>query len=215
MKRGIALSDKDRIPWLETLRNALREYLLSNNTVVLGCSALQKNYREILRSADPHYEHGSFESMVKFVLLDARAEVIAARLEKRAAEGNHFMPPNLLQSQLDSLQLDPSEGILKVDATQSPDDTVNGIQALIFWSSIPQTKIRYSRPYLVEMKRSFILFYFLFLFNLIQVEDGCIKHDWLVSKSHQIHFHVFFVTRCNWTRAFALWIYRQEVKRNP
>lgn len=132
MKRGIALSDKDRIPWLETLRNALREYLLSNNTVVLGCSALQKNYREILRSADPHYEHGSFESMVKFVLLDARAEVIAARLEKRAAEGNHFMPPNLLQSQLDSLQLDPSEGILKVDATQSPDDTVNGIQALIF-----------------------------------------------------------------------------------
>ncbi|RVX01749.1 Gluconokinase [Vitis vinifera] len=93
---------QDRIPWLETLRNALREHLLSNNTVVLGCSALQKNYREILRSADPNYEHGSFESMVKFVLLDARAE------------------------------LDPSEGILKVDATQSPDDTVNGIQALIF-----------------------------------------------------------------------------------
>lgn len=132
MKRGIALSDKDRIPWLETLRNALRERLLSENTVVLGCSALQKDYREILRSADPDYIHGTFDSMVKFVLLDARAEVIAARLEKRAAEGNHFMPPTLLQSQLDLLQLDPSEGILKVDASQSPNDLVNGIQVLIF-----------------------------------------------------------------------------------
>lgn len=41
--------------------------------------------------------------MVKFVLLDAGAEVLAARLQKRAEEGNHLMPAKLLQSQLDLL----------------------------------------------------------------------------------------------------------------
>lgn len=146
MKRGIALSDKDRIPWLQTLRDALRKHLLSKKDVVLGCSALQKNYREILRSADPNYKQGSYNSMVKFVLLDAPAEVIAARLQKRAAEGNHFMPTSLLQSQLDSLQLDPSEGILKVDATQSPDSIVFGINDLLVWSSISLTETSYSTP---------------------------------------------------------------------
>ncbi|KAK9271792.1 hypothetical protein L1049_002156 [Liquidambar formosana] len=47
----------------------------------------------------------------------AETEVLAARLVKRAAEGKHYMPAMLLQSRLDLLQIDDSEGILKVDAT--------------------------------------------------------------------------------------------------
>ncbi|PIN08860.1 Gluconate kinase [Handroanthus impetiginosus] len=129
MKNGIPLTDEDRIPWLETLRDNLRLYLLKGETVVLGCSALQKHYREILRCADPNYIPNSYVCDVKFVLLNVSAEVLAARMEKRAAEGKHFMPAQLLQSQLDLLQIDESEGILKVDASLDPQETLKMVQA--------------------------------------------------------------------------------------
>lgn len=132
MHKGIPLSDEDRIPWLETLRDTLRESLVSGKFIILGCSALQKRYRNILRSADPNFEAGSYASVVKFVLLDAPADVLAARLEKRAAEGKHFMPPKLLQSQLDLLQIDELEVIFKVDATLSPQTIVSIIYTWIF-----------------------------------------------------------------------------------
>ncbi|GAV76653.1 LOW QUALITY PROTEIN: SKI domain-containing protein, partial [Cephalotus follicularis] len=131
MRQGIPLSDEDRIPWLKMLRDVLREILVAINTAILGCSSLQTHYREILRSADPDYEPGSYACVVKFVLLDAPA-VLAARLEKRVAEGKHFMPVTLLQSQLDLLQIHDSKRILKDDATLSPQSTVNTITSFIF-----------------------------------------------------------------------------------
>ncbi|KAK3042005.1 hypothetical protein RJ639_001707, partial [Escallonia herrerae] len=137
MQKGIPLTEEDRTPWLETLRDALNSSLVSGKTVVLGCSALQKQYRETLRAADPNYEPGSFVCLVKFVLLDVGCEVLAARLARRAAEGKHFMPANLLQSQLDLLQVDESEGIFKVDATQSPEAIVNTIEAKVFHTRTP------------------------------------------------------------------------------
>ncbi|OMO59899.1 Shikimate kinase [Corchorus capsularis] len=132
MRQGIPLSEEDRIPWLETQRDVLKKNLEAGKTVILGCSALQKHYRDILRSADAAYKHGSFESSVQFVLLEAQAEVLAGRLEKRAAEGKHFMPATLLQSQLDLLQIDDAEGIHKVDATLNPQVIVSTIQAMLF-----------------------------------------------------------------------------------
>ncbi|WOG92713.1 hypothetical protein DCAR_0311988 [Daucus carota subsp. sativus] len=132
MKKGIPLSEEDRIPWLETLRDCLRTSLVGGKSVVLGCSALQKHYRDILRSADPNYRPSCYACAVKFILLNVQADVLAARLEKRAAEGKHFMPLKLLQSQLDLLQIDSSEGIYEVDATQSPETIVKYALALIF-----------------------------------------------------------------------------------
>ncbi|XP_058103897.1 gluconokinase isoform X2 [Magnolia sinica] len=133
MSKGIPLSEEDRIPWLETLRDTLREYMMSGKTVILGCSALQKKYREILRSADPAHEPGSYDTCrMKFVCLEAPAEVIAARLQRRAEEGKHYMPTSLLQSQLDLLQIDDGEGVIKADATLSPESIVARIQDTIF-----------------------------------------------------------------------------------
>ena len=43
--------------------------------------------------------------------------MIAGRVEKRAAEGGHFMPASLVQSQLDLLEIDTAGGITVVDAT--------------------------------------------------------------------------------------------------
>ncbi|XP_073028639.1 gluconokinase-like isoform X1 [Primulina eburnea] len=131
MKNGVPLTDDDRIPWLETLRDTLRMRLVNGETVILGCSALKESYREILRHADARYVRGSYMCSVKFVLLEVGAEVLVARLEKRAADGQHFMPAKLLQSQLDLLQVDESEGILRVDASQDPQTTLKNILTLI------------------------------------------------------------------------------------
>ncbi|XP_054823013.1 gluconokinase isoform X2 [Prosopis cineraria] len=128
MRMGIPLLEEDRIPWLNSLRNILREYLTNRKDVILSCSALKKQYREILRSADPNYKWGSHASTVSFVLLDVPAHVLRDRLNEREAKGSHFMPASLLQSQLDLLEIDEFEGILKVDATSSPKTIVNAIK---------------------------------------------------------------------------------------
>ncbi|GMI66114.1 hypothetical protein like AT2G16790 [Hibiscus trionum] len=138
MRQGIPLSDEDRIPWLETLRDVLKDKLEDGKTVILGCSSLQKHYREILRSADADYVLGSYASRVQFVLLDAEVDVLAARLEKRAAEGKHFMPAALLQSQLELLHIDEGERIFKVDATVSPLIIVSKVEAFMFSDSDQQ-----------------------------------------------------------------------------
>ncbi|MCO5559964.1 hypothetical protein L7F22_013568 [Adiantum nelumboides] len=52
MKQGIPLTDSDRLPWLETLRDTLIDYILQDKTVVLACSALKPSYRQLLRTAD-------------------------------------------------------------------------------------------------------------------------------------------------------------------
>ncbi|WMV48829.1 hypothetical protein MTR67_042214 [Solanum verrucosum] len=98
---------------------------------VISFPKMASDYREILRSADPNYEPGSYARIVKFVLLEVGDEVLAARLVKRAAEGKHFMPAKPLQTQLDLLQIDEAEGILKVDATMDPDTILKTIQTYV------------------------------------------------------------------------------------
>lgn len=139
MRQGIALSDEDRIPWLEKIQESLRKRLLHGETVVLACSSLRKQYREILRGSDPDYKPGSYSSCkVKFVLLEGNAEVIAARLQKRASEGEHFMPLTLLQSQFDLLQADDdSEKIFKISVVLSPEVILNSILEMVTNSMNP------------------------------------------------------------------------------
>ncbi|KAG6500656.1 hypothetical protein ZIOFF_040505 [Zingiber officinale] len=109
-----ANKDEDRFPWLECLRDAIRIVMISGKSIVLTCSALQKKYREILRSSDPDYKAGQYSNCrVRFICLEAPVEVIADRIRSRSKEGKHFMPVSLLQSQLDLLQIDEVEGITK------------------------------------------------------------------------------------------------------
>eukprot|EP00850_Spirogloea_muscicola_P008308 SM000044S15955 [mRNA] locus=s44:222148:227861:+ [translate_table: standard] len=58
-------------------------------------------------------------SRVLFVYLRGSAQLFAGRLKARAAEGLHFMPPALLQSQIDLLQVcDGEPGVITLDAAQ-------------------------------------------------------------------------------------------------
>src|SRR5437588_5688362 len=71
MERGEPLTDEDRQPWLQSLREAIERFLTVNQNAVLACSALKKNYRELLRvSAD-----------VKFVFLHGSCAEIAEQLK--------------------------------------------------------------------------------------------------------------------------------------
>lgn len=133
MRNGIPLTDEDRVPWLEALGAAARKQTGNGETVVLTCSALQKSYREILRSADPNYRAGEYSNCkVKFICLTAPREVIVERMRRRWEEGKHFMPESLLQSQLDLLQVDDeAEGINIVDSTASFQGILDAILKLL------------------------------------------------------------------------------------
>src|SRR4051794_20994084 len=90
MSAGHPLDDADRAPWLDAIADWIAER--RGRGGVVSCSALRRRYRDRLRRADPE---------LFFVHLDGPPELIAARL---AARTRHFMPSDLLASQLRTLE---------------------------------------------------------------------------------------------------------------
>ena len=92
MAAGHALRDEDRWPWLDRIGERLADAQAAPRGVVIACSALKRVYRDRIRAAAPG---------ARFVFLDGSADLIAARMAGRA---NHYMPPALLASQLQTLE---------------------------------------------------------------------------------------------------------------
>lgn len=124
MSSGRALTDEDRRAWLETLAGLLVEEQARGRTAVLACSALRRAYRDILRGDLPVDE-------VFFVHLHAAFEVLDARMRAR----EHFMPPSLLESQLDTLEeLEDDEQGMVVDVAEPVEATMDKVRsALADW----------------------------------------------------------------------------------
>lgn len=115
MSAGIALTDEDRRPWLESLAQLVRSWDLGGVGTVLTCSALRRGYRDVLRAAVP-------SPRLVFVHLHAPFEVLEQRMTRRPG---HFMPPSLLRSQLDTLEpLEPDETGVVVDVSSALEDVV-------------------------------------------------------------------------------------------
>lgn len=95
---GEPLTDHDRGPWLDAVRNHMRQRDRaggesgSDPGVVIACSALRRAYRDVLRDVD---------RPVFFVELGADPELLAARL---AARRGHFASHRILESQLATLE---------------------------------------------------------------------------------------------------------------
>lgn len=53
LTRGIALTDADREPWLDDVRDRIRLAIDAGQPVVVACSALKRRYRDRLREAGP------------------------------------------------------------------------------------------------------------------------------------------------------------------
>jgi gluconokinase len=108
MRRGIPLTDEDRRPWLDALRTRVDGACARGENVVLACSALKHKYQHYLEQDDP--------ACVRYIYLSGSEELIRERL---AARKGHFMNPNLLHSQFETLE--PPEGALRVDVAPPPE----------------------------------------------------------------------------------------------
>lgn len=122
MRRGIALDDGDRRPWLEAIRASIIKSLSSNENAIYACSALKRGYRQIL-SPDPN--------RVKFVYLKGSSTLIGDRLAKRTG---HFFDPALLPAQFKDLQ-EPTDA-LGVDISSSPASIADRIVASLGLSEL-------------------------------------------------------------------------------
>ncbi|WP_035613826.1 gluconokinase [Haloferula sp. BvORR071] len=114
MSAGIPLTDEDRAAWLD----ALGDYLVTHDPIILACSALKKKYRDQLRAF-------TAPEPIRFIVLTAAPSVLRERLDERAAEGEHFMPASLLDSQLATLEL--GDDVEIIDNTATPEDVVTRI----------------------------------------------------------------------------------------
>lgn len=92
MNSGKPLTDDMRAPWVEALKLHLRAQGDIGSPSVLAFSGLKRIHREALREAG---------LQTLFVFLHGEKDVIYQRLISRT---NHFMDPNLLDSQFDSLE---------------------------------------------------------------------------------------------------------------
>jgi gluconokinase len=116
MRSGRPLTDEDRWPWLERLREQITHSITANENAVLACSALKRVYRDRLRVSDD----------VKFVFLRGSYAVIAEQLRERRG---HFMNPGLLRSQFADLEdPKPDEDVLTVELGRTPQELVEDIK---------------------------------------------------------------------------------------
>jgi gluconokinase len=118
MSMGQPLTDEDRWPWLAAVGNTLA---LSDRSIIIGCSALRRAYRDRIRA----YAGGP----VTFVYLAGTRELIGRRMRDRKG---HFMPPSLLDSQFAALE-PPSaaENAIVIDVARQLDENI-GLLARTF-----------------------------------------------------------------------------------
>jgi carbohydrate kinase (thermoresistant glucokinase family) len=81
----------------------LYEKKVSGEALVLACSALKRNYQEILRSN---------REDVKFVYLAGEFDLILDRMQSRQA---HFMKAQMLASQFKILEPPPDALVINID----------------------------------------------------------------------------------------------------
>lgn len=111
MASGRALTDEDRAPWLRAVADWIGARLQAGEPGVITCSALRRSYRDTVTRGRPG---------VRVVYLHADRAVIAERLRQRQ---HHYMPADLLESQLATLEEpSPDEDVLTVEVHGSVED---------------------------------------------------------------------------------------------
>ena len=112
MRKGIPLTDADRLPWLAAIHEQIAKWVALKQNVILACSALKQSYRQKIWNGPE----------VQFVYLKGSYELIAERL--RARKG-HFADEHILAGQFRDLE-EPSDAVA-VDIRGSPEEIVDEI----------------------------------------------------------------------------------------
>ena len=115
MSRHEPLTDEDREPWLQAVRQTLARARDAHESLVVACSALKRRYRHTL---------GDGLDDVRFVYLKATRAQLEQRLSTRTG---HFAGPALLDSQLAVLEEPTEDEAMTLDASQPPDALVGQI----------------------------------------------------------------------------------------
>lgn len=111
MASGHPLTDEDREPWLRAIGRELAAGLEKGTPIVVACSALKRQYRDLIRSYAPD---------TQFIHLEGSRELIAERLSRRDHE---YMPPTLLDSQFATLEpLGEDEAGIRLSITLTLDE---------------------------------------------------------------------------------------------
>ena len=120
MRRGVALGDADREPWLDALAALIAQ---APADAVLTCSALKRAYRERLRRHVPG---------LRFVYLAIDA---ADARERVAARPAHFFPASVVASQFAALEPPDGEpGVIRLEAARPLHDLCGAVLA---WLAAP------------------------------------------------------------------------------
>jgi gluconokinase len=116
MRGGVQLTDEDRWPWLERLRELIKRCVAAGENAVLACSALKRAYRQHLR----------INAEVKPVFLRGDYALIVEHLRHRRG---HFMNPALLRTQFADLEEpEPAESVLTIELGRTPHELVEEIK---------------------------------------------------------------------------------------
>lgn len=123
MSHNQPLTDADRAAWLQALREheeAQPPASAPSPHLVVTCSALKRQYRDVLREGGHH----AGNLRVRFVFLDVDADVLRQRARERKG---HFAGEGLVQSQMEALDR-PGEGerdvlLVRVAKDSGADDT--------------------------------------------------------------------------------------------
>ncbi|MSU71973.1 MAG: DUF5069 domain-containing protein [Opitutus sp.] len=114
MSARVPLTDADRQPWLAAIRTYIEACLARGERAVVTCSALKESYRQTI-VADP--------ARVRLAHLIGDEALIAARISQRHG---HFMKPEMLKSQLETLE--PPQNAIAVDIAGTPAEIVTQIR---------------------------------------------------------------------------------------
>jgi gluconokinase len=116
ISHGIPLTDSDRLPWLDSIREAISEWLSRHKNVVLACSALKRTYRDrLLISPD-----------VKLVYLKGSYDLLRQRLHARKG---HYATEQILTSQFTDLE-EPTDALI-IDVSPPPQEIAAEIRTKI------------------------------------------------------------------------------------
>ena len=97
MASGHPLTDRMRAPWVRRIAADLQRRVAAGERVVLAFSGLRRRHRDRLRATG---------LPLRFLFLQGDPALVAARMQARQG---HYMPPSLLDSQFDALELPQAE----------------------------------------------------------------------------------------------------------